>query len=90
MADATAETTYDCDVLVTDVPDDVLEFIYLYALRLANFADGKKSEVTAETLKPFLHNGKGQAEPPAAGQRSKTLRLPAKRDAAAGDGRAVA
>lgn len=78
------------DVLISDVPDDILEFIYLYATRIAHFTPEQEQEqkegVSAEMLTPFLRDDQRALQPHRSGKRSKTIRKSTKRHAAAGNG----
>lgn len=73
------------DVLIDDVPDAVLLFIYNYAMRTAHFpgreTSASESEVTAETLSEFLHDGEGAAEPGGSDELGKEVRPEAVRAA---------
>lgn len=73
------------DVLIDDVPDNVLTFIYGYATRIMDFPnEEKKDEVTAETLSTFLHDGTGPDEPGDTGERGEALRTTPVGDVGAG------
>ena len=74
------------DVLLSDVPDEDLEFIYLYALRMANFPasqEEQKEEVTAATLKPFLRDRSRTPKSDRAGKHGATVRPTTQRGAPA-------
>lgn len=67
------------EVLISSLPDDVLEFIYLYACRLANFEAGQQSqEVSAQELTPFLQHAKRAKPSHRPVQRGKARRKPSK------------
>jgi hypothetical protein len=80
------------DVLIDDVPDQVLEFIYLYATCVVDFPDqaSQKEEVTAETLLPFLHDRTGADESGVIDASGATLRATSIVDVISGDAADVA
>lgn len=80
----------DGDVLIDDVPDYVLTFIYGYATRIMDFPDDeRKDEVTADTLLPFLHDGTGANESGDPGERGEAIRAKTVGDVGAGDDAAL-
>lgn len=82
------EEASDEVLLIDEVPDEVVEFIWRYATRAANFlkpgsatTEPEKEEVTEQMLTPFLHNGNGSAELDHVGERSEAVRTEAEPDA---------
>lgn len=81
------------DVLLSNLPDDVREFIYLYSQRLAEFPSSlsaQDEEVSAVTLKPFLSNRKRRPQSAAPDSRGAALQQKTKRNAGGGNGRKLA